>query len=289
MCLWVIFVDVMQVCFEGVGGCHAAKEELYDCVEFLKNFKELGAPVFTGILIVGPPGTGRCLLARAVAGEAGVPFFSLNAGDGADGQIKEVFTRATASAPCIIFIPDLHRLKWLPGRECPTALRQLLKELDGIATASAGVVVIARAEKEEDVDETLLRPGRLDGRVFVSRPTIADLGEIFQAHIKKMREHTEHDLLQCSREMAGLCGDQLMGAEVMDICTEAQVLAQRSASGQDQRQLGGRLVVKKENLEAGILKVVVGAMLGPKKVCARLYKTLNQRRYTSARFFSFST
>lgn len=266
----------MQVCFEDVGGCHAAKEQLYDCVEFLKNYKELGAQVFTGILIIGPAGTGRSLLARAVAGEAGVPFFSLDAGNDADGQMEEVFTRARASAPSIIFIPDLHRLTWLPGRECPRALHQLLKELDGIATSAAGVVVIARAEKEEDVDETLLRPGRLDGRVFVSKPTVAELGEIFQAHIKKMGEHAEHDLPQCSREMAGLCSDQLMGAEVVDICAEARVLAQRSANGKDKRQLGGRLVVKKEHLEAGLQKVVLGAMFGPKKVCSRLYETLNQ-------------
>ena len=227
-----------KVTFDDVAGIDEAKEELKEVVAFLKNPKEygrLGARVPKGILLVGPPGTGKTLLARAVAGEAGVPFFSINGSEFVEmfvgvgaARVRDLFAEARAKAPAIIFIDELDAL----GRarqafasggndEKEQTLNQLLSELDGFDT-TAGVVLLAATNRPEILDPALLRAGRFDRQVLLDRPDKAGRIDILKVHLKRHKLAADVD----PEKIAGLTPG-FTGADLANLVNEAAVVATR--------------------------------------------------------------
>ena len=186
------------VTFDDVAGCDEAKVELQEVIDFLKNperYKELGAKIPKGVLLVGPPGTGKTLLARAVAGEAGVKFFSLSGSDFVEmfvgvgaARVRDLFQQAKASAPCIVFIDELDAIGRQRGvhvgavnDEREQTLNQLLVEMDGFE-ANKGVILLAATNRPEVLDRALLRPGRFDRQVIVDAPDVDGREAILKVH-----------------------------------------------------------------------------------------------------------
>ncbi len=227
------------VTFDDVAGVDEAKEELEEIVEFLKHpdeYGRLGARLAKGILLVGPPGTGKTLLARAVAGEAGVPFFSINGSEFVEmfvgvgaARVRDLFEQAHKSAPCIIFIDELEALGRARGLgplggghdEKEQTLSQLLAELDGF-DPKEGVVLIAATNRPEILDPALLRAGRFDRQVLVDRPDKGGRLAILRVHLKKVR--LAHDL---EAEQIAALTPGFSGAELANLVNEAAVLATR--------------------------------------------------------------
>ena len=186
--------------FADVAGADEEKEELREIVEFLKNpkrFNELGARIPKGVLLVGPPGTGKTLLARAVAGEAGVPFFSISGSDFVEmfvgvgaSRVRDLFDQAKKNSPCIIFIDEIDAVGRQRGAglggghdEREQTLNQLLVEMDGFG-ANEGVIMIAATNRPDILDPALMRPGRFDRQVMVGAPDIKGREEILKVHAK---------------------------------------------------------------------------------------------------------
>jgi cell division protease FtsH len=233
-----------RVTFEDVAGVDEAKAELQETVAFLKDpgtYGRLGARIPKGILLVGPPGTGKTLLARAVAGEAGVPFFSISGSEFVEmfvgvgaARVRDLFEQARQKAPCIIFIDELDALGRARGAfpgigghdEKEQTLNQLLSELDGFDPGKAGMVLLAATNRPEILDPALLRAGRFDRQVLVDRPDRAGRVQILGVHAKRVQLDPEVDL----ESIAGLTPG-FSGADLANLVNEAALLAtRRSAS-----------------------------------------------------------
>jgi cell division protease FtsH len=227
----------VNVRFTDVAGVDEAKEELKEIIEFLKTparFGRLGAKLPKGVMLVGPPGTGKTLLARAVAGEAGVPFFSISGSDFVEmfvgvgaARVRDLFDQAKQKAPCIIFVDELDALGKARGvgpvahEEREQTLNQLLVELDGF-DARVGVILMAATNRPEILDPALLRAGRFDRNVLVDRPDKSARLEILKLHARKVTLDTEADLEVIASMTAGF-----VGADLANIINEAALLGVR--------------------------------------------------------------
>ena len=227
-----------KVTFKDVAGVDEAKEELKEIIEFLREaqkFQKLGGRIPKGVLLVGPPGTGKTLLARAVAGEANVPFFSISGSDFVEmfvgvgaSRVRDLFEQGKKNAPCIIFIDEIdavgrHRGAGLGGGhdEREQTLNQLLVEMDGFES-NEGVILIAATNRPDVLDPALLRPGRFDRRVVVSRPDVRGREEILRVHTRKIPINDDVDLGVLARGTPGFSG-----ADLANMVNEAALVAAR--------------------------------------------------------------
>ncbi|PSB48346.1 ATP-dependent zinc metalloprotease FtsH3 [Chamaesiphon polymorphus] len=227
-----------QVTFTDVAGIDQAKLELNEVVDFLKNadrFTALGAKIPKGVLLVGPPGTGKTLLARAVAGEAGVPFFSISGSEFVEmfvgvgaSRVRDLFEQAKAQAPCIVFIDEIDAVGRQRGAglgggndEREQTLNQLLTEMDGFE-GNTGIIIIAATNRPDVLDSALLRPGRFDRQVVVDRPDYAGRLEILNVHARGKTLAKDVDLERISRRTPGFTG-----ADLSNLLNEAAILAAR--------------------------------------------------------------
>ena len=229
----------IKVTFKDVAGVEEAKEELAEVIDFLKDpkkFTKLGGRIPKGVLLVGPPGTGKTLLAKAIAGEAGVPFFSISGSDFVEmfvgvgaSRVRDLFLQAKKHAPCIIFIDEIdavgrHRGAGLGGGhdEREQTLNQLLVEMDGFET-SEGVIVISATNRPDVLDPALLRPGRFDRQVVVPVPDVKGREEILKVHAKKVPLAEDVDISVLAKGTPGFSG-----ADLENLVNEAALLAARA-------------------------------------------------------------
>ena len=238
-----VYVDGdSTVRFDDVAGVEEAKAELTEIVDFLKSperYKAIGARIPKGVLLVGPPGTGKTLMAKAVAGEAGVSFFSISGsefvelfvGAGA-ARVRDLFEQAKQKAPCIVFIDELDAIGQSRGGqggfvggndEREQTLNQLLTEMDGFAAGDATVIVLAATNRPEVLDPALLRPGRFDRQVLVDRPDLAGRQKILEIYAAKVRLDVEVNLKQIATRTPGFAG-----ADLANLVNEAALLAARN-------------------------------------------------------------
>jgi len=234
----LITESAVKVTFKDVAGADEAKLELQEIIEFLKEpakFQRLGGKIPRGVLLLGPPGTGKTLLARAVAGEAGVPFFSISGADFVEmfvgvgaSRVRDLFEQGKKNAPCIIFIDEIdavgrHRGAGLGGGhdEREQTLNQLLVEMDGFEQNS-GVIIIAATNRPDVLDPALLRPGRFDRQVVVDRPDVKGREGILKVHTRKIPLDSDVDLEVLAKATPGLAG-----AELANMVNEAALLAAR--------------------------------------------------------------
>jgi cell division protease FtsH len=227
-----------KVTFSDVAGIDEAKEEVLEIIEFLKDprkFQKLGGRIPKGVLIVGPPGTGKTLLAKAIAGEAGVPFFSISGSDFVEmfvgvgaSRVRDLFEQGKKHAPCIIFIDEIDAVGRLRGAglggghdEREQTLNQLLVEMDGFDTTE-GVILIAATNRPDVLDPALLRPGRFDRQVVVNRPDLRGRSEILKVHTKKVPLAADVELEKIARGTPGFSG-----ADLENLVNEAALWAAR--------------------------------------------------------------
>ena len=230
--------DKKKITFADVAGVDEAKQEVVEIIDFLKDpqkFQKLGGRIPKGVLIVGPPGTGKTLLAKAIAGEAGVPFFSISGSDFVEmfvgvgaSRVRDLFEQGKKHAPCIIFIDEIDAVGRLRGAglggghdEREQTLNQLLVEMDGFDTTE-GVILIAATNRPDVLDPALLRPGRFDRQVVVNRPDIRGRSEILNVHTKKVPISSDVDLEQIARGTPGFSG-----ADLENLVNEAALWAAR--------------------------------------------------------------
>ena len=249
-----------RVTFDDVAGIDEAKEELEEIVEFLRNpqkFSRLGGKIPKGALLVGPPGTGKTLLARAIAGEAGVPFFTISGSDFVEmfvgvgaSRVRDMFEQAKKNAPCIVFIDEIdavgrHRGAGYGGGndEREQTLNQLLVEMDGFE-ANEGVIIIAATNRKDVLDPALLRPGRFDRQVTVPNPDIKGREKILSVHARKTPLGPDVDLRIIARGTPGFSG-----ADLANLVNEAALMAARI----------GRRFVSMEDFEMAKDKIMMGA------------------------------
>nr|WP_293837842.1 ATP-dependent zinc metalloprotease FtsH [uncultured Arsenicibacter sp.] len=229
----------VKITFNDVAGLDEAKEEIKEIVDYLKNpskFTKLGAKIPKGALLVGPPGTGKTLLAKAVAGEAGVPFFSLSGSDFVEmfvgvgaARVRDLFKQAKEKAPCIIFIDEIDAVGRSRGRgsmpgandERENTLNSLLVEMDGFATDS-GIIILAATNRPDVLDSALLRPGRFDRQVSIDKPDIVGREAIFKVHLKPLKLSADVDPKELAAQTPGFAG-----AEIANVCNEAALIAAR--------------------------------------------------------------
>ena len=258
-----LFVETdVKVNFDDVAGVDEAKAELHEIVDFLKQpeaFGRLGAHLARGILLVGPPGTGKTLLARAVAGQAGVPFYSTNGSEFVEmfvgvgaSRVRDLFEQARKSAPCIIFIDELDALGRARGQspmggldEKEQTLNQLLAEMDGF-DRSAAVVILAATNRPEILDPALLRPGRFDRQVLVDRPDKAGRLAILQIHTAKLKVDPALDCTEIAALTPGFTG-----ADLANLANEAAIVATRRGA---ETVAAGDFVAAIERIVGGLEK-----------------------------------
>ena len=248
-----------KVTFKDVAGVDEEKEELEEIVEFLKTpkkFTDMGARIPKGVLLVGQPGTGKTLLAKAVAGEAGVPFFIISGSDFVEmfvgvgaSRVRDLFEQAKKNAPCIIFIDEIDAVGRQRGAglggghdEREQTLNQLLVEMDGFS-ANEGVIVIAATNRPDVLDKALLRPGRFDRQIVVSAPDVKAREEILEVHSRKKKLGEDVDLKLIAKNTAGFAG-----ADLENVLNEAALLAAR-------RNLE---VIGMKEIEDAMVKVTMG-------------------------------
>ncbi len=249
-----------KVTFEDVAGVDEAEAELVEVVDFLKSpqkYTALGARIPKGVLLVGPPGTGKTLLARAVAGEAGVPFFSLSGSEFVEmfvglgaARMRDLFEEARKRAPCIVFIDELDAIGKSRGGvaalsthdEREQTLNQLLVEMDGFE-ATAGVIIMAATNRPEVLDQALLRAGRFDRQVVVDRPDLRGREDILKVHVRKVRLADDADILVLAQRTPGM-----VGADLAKVVNEAALAAARR---------GSELVAQRD-FEAAIDRIQLG-------------------------------
>ena len=229
----------VDVTFADVAGLDEAKEEVVEVVDFLKNPKKytaLGGKIPKGVLLVGPPGTGKTLLAKAVAGEAGVPFFSISGSDFVEmfvgvgaSRVRDLFRQAREKAPCIVFIDEIDAIGRARGRggfqggndERENTLNQLLVEMDGFPT-DKGVILMAATNRPDVLDSALMRPGRFDRQIGIDRPDLKGREAIFKVHLKTIKLADDIDPHVLSEMTPGFAG-----AEIANVCNEAALVAAR--------------------------------------------------------------
>ena len=231
--------DDVGVTFKDVAGQVGAKQEVQEIVEFLKNpkkYTELGGKIPKGALLVGPPGTGKTLLAKAVAGEAGVPFFSMSGSDFVEmfvgvgaSRVRDTFSKAKDKAPSIIFIDEIDAVGRARSKnpgfggndERENTLNALLTEMDGFGTNS-GVIILAATNRVDMLDKALLRAGRFDRQIHVDLPDLNERREIFQVHLKPIKVDEQLDIDLLARQTPGFSG-----ADIANVCNEAALIAAR--------------------------------------------------------------
>jgi cell division protease FtsH len=249
-----------KVNFEDVAGVDESEAELVEVVDFLKNpqkYTALGARIPKGVLLVGPPGTGKTLLAKAVAGEAGVPFFSLSGSEFVEmfvglgaARMRDLFEEARKRAPCIVFIDELDAIGKSRGGvaalsthdEREQTLNQLLVEMDGFE-ATAGVIIMAATNRPEVLDQALLRAGRFDRQVVVDRPDLKGREEILKVHVRKVKLADDVSLLVLAQRTPGM-----VGADLAKVVNEAALAAAR----------GGSQLVAQKDFEVAIDRIQLG-------------------------------
>lgn len=251
--------DKIKVTFKDVAGADEAKQELEEVVEFLKHpkkFNDLGARIPKGVLLFGPPGTGKTLLARAVAGEAGVPFFSISGSDFVEmfvgvgaSRVRDLFEQAKKSAPCIVFIDEIDAVGRQRGAglggghdEREQTLNQLLVEMDGFGV-NEGIIIIAATNRPDILDPALLRPGRFDRQITVDRPDVKGRLEILKVHTRGKPVAKDVDLEILARRTPGFTG-----ADLSNLVNEAALLAARR----------GKKRIEMPELEEASERVVAG-------------------------------
>ena len=249
-----------KVTFAQVAGLEEEKEELEEIVDFLKSPKkyiQVGARIPKGVLLVGPPGTGKTLLAKAVAGEAGVPFFTISGSDFVEmfvgvgaSRVRDLFEEAKKNAPCIIFIDEIDAVARRRGTgmggghdEREQTLNQLLVEMDGFGV-NEGIIVMAATNRVDILDPAILRPGRFDRKVMVGRPDIKGREEILKVHAKGKPLSEEINLQQIAQTTAGFTG-----ADLENLLNEAAILAAKD----------NRVFLKQEDIKKAFVKVGIGA------------------------------
>ncbi|WP_193195561.1 ATP-dependent zinc metalloprotease FtsH4 [Nostoc sp. MG11] len=253
--------DSAKITFADVAGVEEAKTELVEIVDFLKTparFTQIGARIPKGVLLVGPPGTGKTLLAKAVAGEAGVPFFSISGSEFVElfvgvgsSRVRDLFEQAKKQAPCIVFIDELDAIGksrssngfYGGNDEREQTLNQLLTEMDGFAAGDATVIVLAATNRPESLDPALLRPGRFDRQVLVDRPDLSGREAILKIHAQKVKLGDDINLKAIATRTPGFAG-----ADLANLVNEAALLAARN-----QRQ-----TVAQEDFAEAIERVVAG-------------------------------
>jgi len=229
----------VNITFKDVAGLDEAKEEVMEIVDFLKNPKKytvLGGKIPKGALLIGSPGTGKTLLAKAVAGEAGVPFFSLSGSDFVEmfvgvgaSRVRDLFKQAKEKAPCIIFIDEIDAVGRARGKnamqgsndERENTLNQLLTEMDGFGT-NIGIIILAATNRPDILDSALLRPGRFDRQISIDKPDLKGRAAIFRVHLKPLKLADNIDETKLATQTAGFAG-----AEIMNVCNEAALIAAR--------------------------------------------------------------
>lgn len=231
--------DMLNVTFKDVAGQAGAKQEVQEIVEFLKHpqkYTELGGKIPKGALLVGPPGTGKTLLAKAVAGEAGVPFFSMSGSDFVEmfvgvgaSRVRDLFRQAKEKSPCIIFIDEIDAVGRARSKnpamggndERENTLNALLIEMDGFGTNS-GVIILAATNRADMLDQALLRAGRFDRQIHVDLPDLNERKEIFQVHLRPVKTDETVDIDFLARQTPGFSG-----ADIANVCNEAALIAAR--------------------------------------------------------------
>ena len=248
-----------RVTFDKVAGLHEEKEELQEIVEFLKNpqkFIEAGARIPKGVLLEGPPGTGKTLLAKAVAGEAGVPFFSISGSDFVEmfvgvgaSRVRDLFEEGKRNAPSIIFIDEIDAVARRRGSglggghdEREQTLNQMLVEMDGFGV-NEGIIVIAATNRVDILDPAILRPGRFDRKVYVGRPDVKGREEILKVHIQDKSLSEDVNLEEIARITTGFSG-----ADLENLMNESAILAARD----------DRKFIKKQDVDTALIKVGIG-------------------------------
>ena len=229
----------IKVTFKDVAGEDEAKEELAKIVEFLRNpskYNAIGAKIPKGVLLFGPPGTGKTLLARAVAGEAGVPFFSISGSDFVEmfvgvgaSRVRDLFTQAKKNAPCIVFIDEIDAVGRARSKnagfssndERENTLNQLLTEMDGFGTNS-GVIILAATNRADILDKALMRAGRFDRQIEVGLPDVKERAEIFDVHLRNIKLDPNLDCDFLAKQTPGFSG-----ADIANVCNEAALIAAR--------------------------------------------------------------
>ena len=251
--------DKNKVTFDDVAGVDEEKEELEEIVEFLKNpkkFTDMGARIPKGVLLVGQPGTGKTLLAKAVAGEAGVPFFIISGSDFVEmfvgvgaSRVRDLFDEAKKKAPCIVFIDEIDAVGRQRGAglggghdEREQTLNQLLVEMDGFS-ANEGVIVLAATNRPDVLDKALLRPGRFDRQIVVSSPDVKAREQILEVHSRKKKVSIDVDLKTIAKNTSGFSG-----ADLENVLNEAALLAAR----RNLREIG------MQEIEDAMVKVTMG-------------------------------
>ena len=249
-----------KITFAEVAGLQEEKEELEEIVDFLKapkKYIQVGARIPKGVLLVGPPGTGKTLLAKAVAGEAGVPFFTISGSDFVEmfvgvgaSRVRDLFDEAKKHAPCIIFIDEIDAVARRRGTgmggghdEREQTLNQLLVEMDGFGV-NEGIIVMAATNRVDILDPAILRPGRFDRKVMVGRPDVQGREEILKVHAKGKPLSEEVDLKQIAQTTAGFTG-----ADLENLLNEAAILAAKD----------NRVFLKQEDIRKAFVKVGIGA------------------------------
>lgn len=249
-----------KVTFKDVAGLAGAKQEVHEIVDFLRNpqkYTQLGGKIPKGALLVGPPGTGKTLLAKAVAGEAGVPFFSMSGSDFVEmfvgvgaSRVRDLFRQAKEKAPCIIFIDEIDAVGRARSKgaqmgandERENTLNQLLTEMDGFGTNS-GVIILAATNRADILDKALLRAGRFDRQIHVDLPDVNERKEIFQVHLKPLKTDASLDIDFLARQTPGFSG-----ADIANVCNEAALIAARNSAP----------VVTKDHFLAAVDRIVGG-------------------------------
>jgi cell division protease FtsH len=249
-----------KVKFDQVAGLAEEKEELEEIVDFLrspKKYTQLGARIPKGVLLVGPPGTGKTLLAKAVAGEAGVPFFSISGSDFVEmfvgvgaSRVRDLFEDAKKNAPCIVFIDEIDAVARRRGTgmggghdEREQTLNQMLVEMDGFGV-NEGIIVMAATNRVDILDPAIMRPGRFDRKVAVGRPDVAGREEILNVHARNKPLGDDVDLKQIAQTTAGFTG-----ADLENLLNEAAILAAKES----------RAFIKQEDIRKSFVKVGIGA------------------------------
>ncbi|KAG0231457.1 AAA ATPase afg3 [Mortierella sp. GBA43] len=252
----------IAVKFKDVAGMDEAKVEIMEFVKFLKNpaaYEKLGAKIPKGAILSGPPGTGKTLLAKATAGEAGVPFLSVSGSEFVEmfvgvgaSRVRDLFASAKKHAPCIIFVDEIDAIGKARGKggqfggndERESTLNQLLVEMDGFGS-NEHVVVLAGTNRPDVLDDALMRPGRFDRHIAIDRPDIKGRGDIFRVHLRPIK--TDEDIPKLAQKLAALTPG-FSGADIHNVCNEAALIAARH----------NQETVKESDFEAAIERVIVG-------------------------------